>query len=78
MNIEIFAGEGDFYIRLLGSPGVVRWFREEESWGQVKAPLPDGARKVAFGELPNELREEVLAFVARAEAMGNQIWSSQN
>lgn len=78
MNIEIFAGEGDFYIRLPGGSMALRWFCEAGNWINAKEKPPDRAQRVEFGDLPGELREEILAFVARAEAMGNQIWDSQN
>lgn len=78
MQIEIFSDGGDFCVRLPGSPMVVRWFRRAGTWMNVREKLSGQARKVEFGDLPDDLREEILAFVARAEAMGNQIWKSQN
>lgn len=78
MNIEIFAGEGDFYIRLPGSPMALHWFCEEGNWVNAKEKLPDSAQRAEFGQLPDELREEILAFMARAAAMGNHIWEAQN
>lgn len=79
MKIEIFAGEGgEFYIRPPGSSGALRWFCSEGSWFNAREQLPDGARKAEFGELPEALREEILAFAARAETMGNQVWSGDN
>ncbi len=79
MKIEIFAGEGgEFYIRPPGSSGALRWFCSEGSWFNAREQLPDGARKAEFGELPEALREEILAFAARAETMGNQGGGGEN
>jgi len=79
MKIEIFAGEEEaFYIRLPGSSGALRWFCREGSWFNAREQLPKGVRKAEFTELPEALREEILAFAARAETMGNQVWSEGN
>jgi len=79
MKIEIFAGEEEeFYIRMPGSAGALRWFCCEGSWLNAREKLPKGARKAEFFELPETLREEILAFAARAEVMGNQAWSAEN
>lgn len=79
MEIEIFAGEeADFFTRFPGRPEVLRWFRQEGNWLNVRERLPAGARPVAFGALPAELQEEILALVARLEAVGGLLWSSPN
>jgi len=79
MKINIFAGEEEvFYIRPPGSSGALRWFCREGRWLNAREKLPEGARKVEFSELPDALREEILAFAARAETMGNQVWSEGN
>ena len=79
MRIEIYSGQGDeYYIRLPGSAGALRWQRQEDCWTSQRGALPDDAQRLEFGRLPQDLQEEVLAFVTRAEAMGNQIWSAMN
>ena len=78
MRIEIFSDGESFYVRPPGSPAAVRWFRRDEGWASVREKPPGRAREVEFAELPDDLKEEILAFVARAEAMGSPIWKSQN
>ena len=78
MKIEIFAEGEDFFIRLPGGAGALRWFCRDGSWLNERASLPGKSRPVKISDLPGDLLEEVLAFIARAEVMGNQIWSSQN
>ncbi len=79
MQIEIYcASESEYYIRLPGASGALRWLREGDRWSTGRAELPDAAQPMALSELPRTLQEELLAFVARTEAMGNQLWSEQN
>lgn len=78
MKIEIFTEGEAFFIRLPGGAGALRWFCQDGRWLNERARVPGGSRPVEMGDLPGELLEEVLAFIARAEVMGNQIWSSQN
>ena len=78
MKVEIFAAGEEFFIRLPGGAGALRWFCRDGRWLNERGGVPDEARAVEIGDLPGDLLEEVLAFITRAEAMGNQIWSSQN
>jgi hypothetical protein len=78
MEIEIFTGADGFFVRLPGKPVVLRWFRQGEGWGSAREELPAQVRKIGFGELPVELQEEILAFAARAEAIGGPVWGSPN
>ena len=78
MKIELFAAEEDFFIRLPGGAGALRWFCRQGRWLNERASVPAGARLAKIDDLPGDLLEEVLAFITRAEAMGNQIWGSQN
>ena len=50
MNIEIFARDEDFFIRLPGSTMALRWFCEEGSWGKAKEKLPDVSNEVIYRE----------------------------
>ncbi len=55
-----------------GVPGVpdLAWYREQDRWASKPEALPTGAESITVVELPGDLREELLAFVARAEVMG--------
>ena len=74
MNLEIYTDGTDYYIRPSGSPATLRWYRQGEHWACARGEMPTGARTVDFGGLPGDLQEEIMAFVARSEVMGSQIW----
>lgn len=79
MQIEIFrASECEYYVRLPGTSGSLRWLREGDNWSASRADMPDAAQPMSLDQLPPPLQEELLAFAARAEAMGNQLWSERN
>lgn len=75
MKVELLADDADYYVRLAGSGGALRWYRHDDGWASCSASVPPGLRVVDFDALPADLREEVLAFLARAEALGNRAWS---
>ncbi len=78
MALEIYR-EGEVYYVSQGQGGVaLRWYRDGEHWSCAKEKLPSTVERVEVGDLPGDLQEELLAFLARAETMGNQIWSSPN
>ena len=80
MQLEFYVGqdEEEFFLRLPGSAGTLRWIFQGSCWTSEPAKLPDGAFPVQFGHLPGALQEEMLAWVARAEALGHRYWSEQN
>ena len=78
MQVEIYRGEEDYFVCRGSSVVALRWYRDGEHWACAKETLPSGVEKVEVEDLPGDLQEELLAFMARAEMMGNQIWSSQN
>ena len=65
---------------LCGVAGVpdLGWYREGDHWVSRPEALPAEATPVTLPALPPDLREELLAFVARAEAMGPARWSTGN
>lgn len=78
MAIEVFGLDAAYYIRKGATQRVVRWFQDGERWASESTSLPANSTPAAFDELPADLCEEILAFVARAEALGDQVWSSGN
>ncbi len=78
MQIEIYR-DGENYYVCQGQGGVaLRWFRDGDHWTCVKGKRPADMERAEAGDLPGDLQEELLAFLTRAETMGNQIWSSLN
>lgn len=77
-TLEIYDAGGDYYLRLAGSTGALRWSCRDGDWRAAPEKLPAGLQRVELPDLPPPLREEILAFAARAEAIGNQTWSAQN
>ena len=78
MHFEIYGDGEDFYIRPPSNPTALCWFYLEGSWSCERAGFPELAQKVEFGELPGDLQEEILAFAARSEVMGAQVWGMSN
>ena len=68
MQATLYTDDGAYFIRL-GNGLTIRWRREEEGWNKSRTELPSGARQIDFADLPEALREEVLAVLARAAAM---------
>ena len=79
MQFEFYAGgDGDFFLRPPGAAAALHWVSRERCWSSEPASLPDGVLPIEFGQLPESLQEEMLAFLARSEALGNQYWGAQN
>jgi len=79
MRIELYEGtKGEYYACFPGAQGALLWRWEEDRWTSTAVDLPEGSEPVALAELPPDLREELLAFAARAEALGNQLWVDRN
>lgn len=70
MEVEIYTDGAVYYLGRGGAGW--RWQQENGRWIAVRAEVPHGAIKARFAELPPALQEELLAFAARAEALGNQ------
>ena len=70
MAAHVYRHGHRFYLTGAGVTTCVGWRRQGEAWVSSPEGLPEGAEKVAFHDLPEELREELLAFAARAEVMG--------
>ena len=68
MKAALYTDDGAYFIRL-GNGLVIRWCRVEEGWNKSRTELPSGARQIDFADLPEVLREEVLAVLARAGAV---------
>lgn len=59
---------GQIYVRM--GTSVQRWNRSAAGWVAERAELPATAQPLEFAELPDDLREEVLAAAVRAAAIG--------
>lgn len=68
MPATLYTDDGAYFIRL-NNGLVLRWCREGEEWIKGRCELPSGARPIGFAALPEALREEVLAVLARAAAV---------
>ncbi len=68
MQATLYTDDGAYFIRL-GNGLTIRWCRAEDGWNKSRTELPSGARQIDFADLPEALREEVLAVLARAAAM---------
>ena len=68
MKAALYTDDGAYFVRL-GNGLVIRWCRVEEGWNKSRTELPSGARQLDFADLPEVLREEVLAVLARAAAV---------
>ena len=78
MGIEVFRHGEQFFVRKSATTKAICWEMKDGRWVNGPQPVPAESAPVPFADLPGELREEVLAFVARAEALGNQVWSRSN
>ena len=77
MSAALFIDEGAYFARLSGGT-VLRWCRAETGWTKDRVELPAGAEQIGFATLPEELREEVLAVLARAEAVQGPMGGTNN
>lgn len=68
MRAALYSVEQAHFIRL-GNGVVIGWCREGTEWIKGRCELPNEAEQIGFADLPEELREEVLAVLARAEAV---------
>ncbi len=70
-------GETYYLSGVAGVPDL-GWYRDGDHWASRPEAKPADATIVTLPALPPDLREELLAFVARAEAMGPANWDSGN
>ncbi len=70
--------EETYYLIGVASIPDLAWRREQDRWLSRAEKPPAEAETITVQELPDDLREELLAFVARAEAMGINRWDSGN
>ena len=70
MQATLYTDDGAYFIRL-GNALTIRWCRAEEGWNKSRTKLPSGATQIDLVDLPEELREEVLAVLARAAAISS-------
>jgi len=68
MQATLYTDDGAYFVRLANGL-VIRWCRAAEGWNKDRTELPSGAAQIDFAALPQALREEVLAVLARAAAM---------
>ena len=68
MQATLYTDDGAYFIRL-GNGLTIRWCRAKEGWNKSRTELPSGAKQIDFADLPEALREEVLAVLVRAAAM---------
>ena len=77
MGLEIYVCDGAYYVRGPDN-AALKWTLTEGRWGAAKGELPANATKAKPSDVPAGLLEELMAFVARTETLGNQIWSMVN
>lgn len=77
MATALFNDAGAYFARLSGGT-VLRWCQDGEGWTKDRTELPAGATQIGFAALPEELREEVLAVLARAEAVQGPMGGTNN
>lgn len=70
MAVRVYEDNGAVYLTGAGQTPCLRWQRQEGRWLSEPVPLPDSATDLAIADIPDDLREELLAFVVRADAMG--------
>ena len=73
MAVDILTDGEGYYLRQRGGDAAVRWLPGADGWEAERAAAPAQARLVSLGEVPAELREELLAFMARAASVGD-VW----
>ena len=70
MTVKVFQAGDDVYLTGAGQTPCLRWYRDGERWRSEPAQLPDGAVDTQPDGVPDDLREELLAFIVRANAVG--------
>lgn len=70
--MELYAAGEVWYLMREGEEKGWRWQQLEGQWRVDRHRRPEGAARARVEDLPASLREELLAFAARAAAMGPQ------
>ena len=70
MSVRIYQHGGDISLTGAGTTPCLRWSEEQGRWRSQPAELPEQAERLTPENVPDDLREELLAFVTRADAMG--------
>ena len=81
MGVTIYTDGISYYteVEAPGSAACLHWMREGEGqWSAKEAQRPAGFRETRFADIPAELQEELLAFAARAKAIGTSSWDFRN
>lgn len=78
MSVRVYQQGDDVYLTGAGAVPCLRWHREEGHWRSEPVDLPKAAQTISVEQIPDDLREELLAFVVRADAMGAATQSSGN
>ena len=79
MPIRVFAGPaGEYYVSLPRMARALHWCLVGDNWESAVGSLPAGLAEVQLTDLPAALQEEVLASVARAEALHAQLGPERN
>ena len=78
MKTEAFFDGESYYVRGPKTALPLCWSRRPEGWSMQRQSLPAAAERVELGDLPADLKEEVLAFLARAQTVGPSMWSMSN
>ena len=73
MAVDILTDGEAYYLRQRGGSAAVRWRRGDAGWEAERTSPPPTARPAAFEQVPADLREELLAFMARATSVGD-VW----
>jgi hypothetical protein len=73
MAVEIWADETAYFLRQSGGSAALRWSQDGGTWGAERGQIPPGAARTELDRVPADLREELLAFMARATSVGD-IW----
>ncbi len=70
MSVRVYQHDDDVYLTGAGSVPCMCWKKRAQTWHAAPGELPTGATSITVEQIPDELREELLAFVVRADAMG--------
>ena len=77
MSAALFTDAGAYFARL-GGGTVLCWQPGVSGWTKERVELPAGAEQIRFEGLPEPLREEILAVLARSEAVQGPMGGSDN
>ena len=77
MATALYSSDGVYFARLSGGT-VLAWSSTGAGWSKDRVELPAGAEQIGFAALPEELREEVLAVLTRADAVQGPVGGAEN